>query len=731
MNEEMENLEFIINYVNNKLDEELKSFDELELNYRRFPDRYGIAYNLALNTLKILKNGIDKPYFARIDFKNGSDKQQNKIYIGKYGIMDENAKSLVVDWRAPISNLYYDSEIGQVSYESPSGEITGELLLKRQFEIENGMLNNFYDVDLVSNDNLLQKYLNENNDKRLKNIVSTIQKEQNIAIRKPLNKNIIVQGVAGSGKTTIALHRIAYLVYNYRNTIKNNQYLVIGPNDVFLKYIKSVLPDLDVDDVAQKTYEAFAKELIDENDFSINSSFKYLNKYLSGKVDNDIPKFKSSLKFKDMLDLFIDDYIEGICSNDLIIKDYKILDKKEIKSIFQVAIEDTGNLEKAIERFVLLGTTYIERHQDEIIKKFNEQSKIIFESFKGEKEQYIKDKFYVKEEINKCCKSTFRKYVSKCKVSPIKLYKKFINDIENYDLFDYEYIKELKTNILENIKNNSYDFEDLAPLMHIKYRLGIDNNFKNYMHVVVDEAQDLGEFNYYVLKNCLSNATFSIYGDIAQSIYDYRSIDAWEAVQKIFDNCELISFNKSYRTTDEIMSVANEVSMHLDIEPSELSVRHGNDVTFEKVQKDEIPLLIKEKIEKYKDEGYKTIAVISKNDLQSSYLNDDLSFEGMFISNIDDGVDVTNEKNNIATISNYLSKGLEFDVVIINNADEKNYNSNNKADMKMLYVALTRALHKLDVIYSDQITKPLSKFVKENNNTFDSKTKVYIKGKKI
>lgn len=194
----------------------------------------------------------------------------------------KNTDIIVTDWRAPISSLYYDAEVGKCGYEAPNGRINGEMLLKRQYEIEKGELQEYFDVDLVSNDGLLQKYLNDNNDARLKSIVSTIQKEQNDVIRKNLSDNIIVQGVAGSGKTTVALHRIAYLVYNYINSIKQNQYLVIGPNPVFLKYIKSVLPELDVDGVEQCTYEMFAKKYIDE-DININPSNKKVVANISGK----------------------------------------------------------------------------------------------------------------------------------------------------------------------------------------------------------------------------------------------------------------------------------------------------------------------------------------------------------------------------------------------------------------------------------------------------------------
>ena len=262
---------------------------------------------IHISNLEVAK---DRPYFARIDFTSDDDGKLSTIYIGKNGI-SKNADIVVTDWRAPISSLYYDAEIGECAFEAPSGSIKGNMSLKRQYEIEAGELQEYFDVDLVSQDDLLQKYLNSNNDARLKSIVSTIQKEQNDVIRRNLSDNIIVQGVAGSGKTTVALHRIAYLVYNYINTIKQNQYLVIGPNSVFLKYIKSVLPELDVNGVEQCIYEDFVKNYIDEHKDSIlEIEEEFTNTLLHGlnisvtDFENDDLIVNISLTYNQVLELY-------------------------------------------------------------------------------------------------------------------------------------------------------------------------------------------------------------------------------------------------------------------------------------------------------------------------------------------------------------------------------------------------------------------------------------------
>lgn len=255
-----------------------------------------------------------KPYFARIDFARDGEKDVEKLYIGKVGVMDEENNSITIDWRAPISSMYYDSNVGKASYEAPEGICTGEILIKRQYEIENGKLKKYQDVDTVSNDDLLKPYLETSVDNRLRNIVSTIQVEQNAIIREPISQNIIVQGVAGSGKTTVALHRIAYLVYNNRDKINPEQYLVIGPNNFFVNYISSVLPDLDVDNVNQQTYLELCQESINEKIQLINEEEKLITPIEDTKR-LEYERFKVSMKFKEALDNYITEIDKKVVSD--------------------------------------------------------------------------------------------------------------------------------------------------------------------------------------------------------------------------------------------------------------------------------------------------------------------------------------------------------------------------------------------------------------------------------
>lgn len=669
--------------------------------------------------IRNLKTSVNKPYFARIDFTSDEDGKVSTVYIGKNGVI-KNTDIIVTDWRAPISSLYYDAEIGRCSFEAPNGTISGNMSLKRQFEIELGELQEYFDVDLVSNDELLQKYLNSNNDARLKSIVSTIQKEQNDVIRKKIFDNIIIQGVAGSGKTTVALHRIAYLVYNYMKTIKQNQYLVIGPNPVFLKYIKSVLPDLDVSSVEQCTFEQFAQMYIDEN-ISVNSSDKKVIDNIEGKNNSDVDKFKCSIKYKKMIDKFLKIYFYSITSKSLMLGNFEVIPQNIMREIFEgteeVYSKDLNNkIEITIDRLC----KYIENNYDFITSRYNNYSFELFKNVQTDEEKNKMRNMFSKDraELSKNCRSILRKYFNKSKVGTIKLYKLFISSINDYDIYNYNNISELKRKTQKNIKNNSYDFEDLSALIYIKTALGLNKNYERIKHTVIDEAQDLGEFNFYVLKESLPASTFSIFGDLAQSIYDYRGINNWNEVNEVMfsGNGEIVNFNKSYRTTAEIMESADDVLDSIGLSRSDMVVRHGNPVQVSEIEDaNNIPEYIAEKICEYKEKGYKTIAVISKTDLLSNYINKALKMFGINIPNVTANDDLIDEKFRVCTISNQLAKGLEFDAVILNNANEEIYSSNSSLDMKLLYVALTRALHELDIVYSGTITKPLSGNLKKSN----------------
>ncbi len=592
------------------------------------------------NEIESITRAKNTPYFARIDFK--SNDILDKCYIGKLGVSDYDNNIIIVDWRAPISSIYYDSNIGDCSYEAPEGIIKGKLLLKRQYTIKNSELIDYNDVDTVSNDELLKPYLGVSANNRLKNIVSTIQSEQNKIIREKLGKNIIIQGVAGSGKTTVALHRIAYLVYNNKELYKPSDYMVIGPNKFFVNYISGILPDLDVNGVSEYTLEEVFEKYVNDK-YNINNS---LDKILS---KDDISRYKTSLLLKKEIDKYFDT-IEILPNIDFKIDDKKIISKNIINNLYK---EIDNNIYKSIkskiDKLILLLNKYYDSNKEKILSILikNDSTKDTIDTFKN--------KFNI----------SLKKYF---KVLNMK-----INNI---------YVDILKQNNIDskNILRNEIDIEDIPALIYIRYKLIGDNIYDNYKHIVIDEAQDYGEFTFYSLNCIFKNSSFSIYGDLAQSLYSYRSINNWECLKDIFKNIEILKLNKSYRTTIEIMNEANSINRKLNLVEAIPVIRHGDKVEYTNDNILDIINILKDK--------YETISIITKTQDESnklhSILSKDIDINLINSSNL-------NYDHNINILPSYLSKGLEFDSVIIIDT----FDRDNIIDLKLLYVSMTRALHKL------------------------------------
>ena len=648
-----------------------------------------IMYSQKLN---MMQKSVKKLYFARLDFARDGEQKIEKLYIGKVGVMDEDNNSITIDWRAPVSSMYYDSNLGRASYQAPEGTCTGELLVKRQYDIENGELKSYQDVDTVSNDEILKPYLGTNVDNRLKNIVSTIQTEQNLIIREPINKNIIVQGVAGSGKTTVALHRIAYLVYNNKEKIKPEQYLVIGPNKFFVSYISGVLPDLDVNNVVQETYEELCTEFIGEKLELINESNKLI-KSISNEQELYYEKLKVSIRFKELIDKFINQLDKSIITDKSItIKGNEIIQNNLIKDIYNSiqTNEIYNTIQKKIEKTKLMLEKYIDDNFD-IIKN------------------NLEEKNYEDKNLRKSIGEAVRKYFKNLIPSTLKIYEKFLNNLNKELDINFDISEKIKINI-QNLKNRKVEFEDLSALIYIKCKVIGNENYKEFRQVAIDEAQDLGNFSFLALKELLSNATFSIFGDIAQSVYQYRGISNWnEVIENTFYNkCELKYLMKSYRTTSEIMNSANNVIKYIGMNPAVPVIRHGDKVKY--IPYDDITNQISEitkAITEYKKKGYSSIAVICKDKNEASNLNRELAQNNIVAKNITNA-DIEYE-GGTCTITSYLAKGLEFDGAIIADASGRKYESNKTIDMKLLYVAMTRPLHELRVLYNGDIVEPLGR----------------------
>ena len=679
---EFKNEEEKLNHILIKYDEVMKYYkNRINSIFTTYANNQTMIENLTeiyLEKIRLMEKSLNKPYFARLDFKRDGESDIEELYIGKVGVIDEKNNNIIIDWRAPVSSMYYDSNIGDASYKAPEGTCTGKLLLKRQYEIENKQLKSYQDVDTVSNDELLKPYLEASVDNRLKNIVSTIQHEQNRIIREPVNKNLIIQGVAGSGKTTVALHRIAYLVYNNRENIKPEQYLIIGPNKFFVNYISGVLPDLDVEDVKQLTYDELCSEILQENITLIDEDIKLL-KSIKNEKELTYQKIKVSMQFKKALDKYIKEIKENtIPIYGVRINETEIISNEFIKQIYNSfeELDEYDNIKTRLMRTNL----FFEKYIDENIEQYRE---------------------YSEKELKKALKNYFNKLIPKIP----KIYQNFLSNLDKYLEISEDIKEQVKINII-NSKNKKFEFEDLSSLIYLKAKINGIDEYGKYKQIVIDEAQDYGEFTFFSLKFILKNAAFSIFGDLAQSIYQYRSIENWESVlNNTFRNQGDIQYLlKSYRTTTEIMDSANNITKYIKLNTAKPVIRHGKKVSFIKyTEKNEQISLIKRILEQYKTQNYKTIAIICKNEEEAQELY--IKLEMNDIKNIT--LNDTEYNGGICIITSYLAKGLEFDGVIISNSGEEEYNSHKIIDMKLLYVAMTRPLHELTILYKNDITKPL------------------------
>lgn len=667
------------------------------------------------NKLKNLNKAISIPYFARIDFKENNANNERKIYIGKTGILNDKYDVIVTDWRAPIASIYYDGQLGKVKYECPDGIIKGDLSKKRVYTIENSILKDYQDIDITTNDEFLQECLNENSEARLKNIISTIQSEQNKIIRAKMSNPLIVQGVAGSGKTTVALHRIAYLVYTYEKEFNPDEFLIIAPNKFFLDYISNVLPDLGVGYVRQQTFEEFMLENIDAN-FEINPINVELSNIVNQNGKTDLIKksanFKSSLRFKELIDEFIDKFLKSnLPKGDFKISDIVVFNHDEVIDMFinyfkNNSINDSKKMLTAIlqKRVSNIANELIDRLSEQRKSKlYNIDKNLSDDKVKEIRLEIFKEKEYEMQQLFKGGKKLVLDYLKNFKIEKVlSIYKKIISDKILFDKYVeselYEYILETYK---KNIKSKKVEYEDLAPLFYIQNRfLGNINNLK-LEHIVIDEAQDLGEFQFYNFKEIVKpNMSMTILGDISQGIYSYKGINNWNKLNQIvFNNKASIEYLKeSYRTSMEIMNEANTIINKIvdneNIILAQPIERHGDKIEHWKIDSEDSKISkIYEIIKTHLEAGHINIAVITKDFDESIELHKKLTNYEVDIKLISENLD--KYTGGTIIIPSYLSKGLEFDSVII--SDSNKY-SENILDTKLLYVACTRAMHTLDII---------------------------------
>ena len=677
-----------------------------------------------------------KPYFARVDFQEKEKPSSEKFYIGKMALIrEENQELIIVDWRAPVSNLYYEERLGDAHYVSPEGNVEGQMLVKRQFSINEGKLDEMFDIDITTSDEFLQASLGSSADNRLKEIVSTIQAEQNQVIRADMWRPLIVQGAAGGGKTTIALHRIAYLIYTYEKSFKPENFMIIAPSKLFLNYISDVLPELGVEKTKQTTYEEFAFNVIGQK-FKVNDhnqkliQFVEINKTEEQQKYNKLLRNQSELKCSMQFKEIIDQYIESIEKDFIPKEDFKlggivVLTYEDINKLF---IKDYRKLPivkriDEIKKHLQNRLKARKEHLSEAIQikcdRYIANAKMAMEPSDKRQELIVKaidKKNDIIGKLQEHSKSAVKNYIAKIsKTNPLQYYRDFLENQGLYytivsDKTDKETADLLRSYTLQILNSATVDLEDIAPIMYLKFKIyGVDEKIP-VRHIVIDEAQDFSVFQFYTLKQIIKDSSFTILGDLSQAIHSYRGIKDWNDInQYVFDEKgEMLTLELSYRTSVEIMDAANKVIATLKdrkLIPAKPVIRHGDPVAvMSMLSRKEIATDIADKIKGLRKQGLKSIAIICKTAKECEEMH------SLFKKGKDSPYVITGKekeyKSGFLVVPSYLAKGLEFDAVFVADANAESYTTS-ELDTKLLYVALTRPLHKLYIYHIGEKSKLL------------------------
>lgn len=652
---------------------------------------------------------LSSSYFGRIDFLERGDEKAEKYYIGISNLVNDDYDILVYDWRAPVSSMFYDYAIGEAEFKCLEGTVDGKLTLKRQYKINNGEIEYMFDSNLKIDDEMLQDILSKNTDTKMKAIVNTIQREQNKIIRNEEYKNLIVQGPAGSGKTSVALHRIAYLLYKHRDKITPQNIVIFSPNEIFNDYISNVLPQLGEDNMSQTTFKeymhkALGSELVKEEYCEMMEYILASKKNPSYENRINNIKYKSSMEFLDVLKEYVT-FIEKADRNfrDIIFRDRLIISSKNLEELFYkdyIKLPLKRRLQKIRERILFL----LEPHEKGFIEE--ERSKLeasgsyidkveIMERSTASIKHEIKD---IYDEINRITEFNF-----------IDIYKKLFEKLEIFHKtlnteFCSKKIDEIKSYTLENLEAGKLNYEDQPPLLYLKGALGDLPKTSEIKYVIIDEAQDYIPLQYEIFYQLFQHANITMLGDLNQSINPFMNLGEYNNISHIFpgNNTCIINLTKSYRSTMEITKFSR---MLLNKEVTDECVeRSGEEPLILGFQTEEdIKGRLLEDIKLYKEKGYKSIGIITRTaseaDKVYNFLKDKVQVKAI-MKDDDEYVSDT------LVILAYLAKGLEFDVAIIYNAGNENYSCDE--ERLLLYTACTRALHVLCVYYSGVIT-PLLK----------------------
>ncbi|WP_101698350.1 HelD family protein [Clostridium minihomine] len=590
---------------------------------------------------------IQSPYFGRIDFEKTQETEQKVFYIGVHSFVDPlSSRNIIFDWRAPISSMFYDFETGSAFYIAPIGKIEGTLHLKRQYRIRNSEMEYMLESSLNIGDDILQKELSRTSDDKMKNIVATIQREQNEIIRNEAAKVLIIQGAAGSGKTSIALHRVAFLLYRYKKILNSRNILILSPNKVFSNYISNVLPELGEENISEASFEEIAATLLGKK-YHCQTFAQQVEDLLNDSNAEKIHRiqYKATNSFVEQLQ----DYLKYADSHFFVPTDL------------------------VIENFsVSKGTLLLHYHR---LKKMPIQKrlrKIADDLISAYKRNTIK-------KMEPTMARQIRSGVAKMFQfsNPLLLYQDFYRHIGREDLFCLA-------------GKNTFEFCDVYPFLYVKlYLEGTEEDYKDIQHLLVDEMQDYTPIQYAVLSKLFS-CKMTILGDSYQSVNPYSS-SSTEKIEPYFEGCHCVELCKSYRSTIEISQFAQKILENKKIIPIE---RHGTMPTITECQTThEETELIQNLIEQFRKSEHTSLGIICKSQEQTNQLWGQLHSANPDLNRLDF---TSNEfQEGIIITSVHMSKGLEFDQVIVPGVSDDFYQT--QLDRSLLYIACTRAMHQLDL----------------------------------
>jgi DNA helicase II / ATP-dependent DNA helicase PcrA len=611
----------------------------------------------------------ESPYFGKVRFID--DGYLEEIYIGRYGLTKEGSyEPLIVDWRAPVASLFYKGLLGNTSYKGPIGEIDVEIEARRQLMIKKAKLEGYFDSDLNIQDEILQKVLSSNSGEKLKDIITTIQKEQDEIIRAERNKVMVVNGVAGSGKTTIALHRIAYLLYNFRDKL-TDKVLILGPNDIFMDYISEVLPTLGETAVMNETFQSFAINEIGLRE-DVKGITDYLEKVFQGEeeVIEEI-KYKSSKEFINYLDNEIKDMENNYFKIETVtFKGEEIVSLKEVEELFEVHYKYMPLFRRSqkIQRILI---SKVKDKRDEKVREINQKAKEAIAKLEPE------DLAIEENNIEFTRRISIREVVREVMNTKEKI-EGWIHNENVLDIYK------------QRLKIDEISYLDLPAILYLMIKLEGKKAEREIRHIVIDEAQDYSMLQFIVLKEITGCNSYTIVGDSNQRLVKTEEVPAMLRLKDLFGGFfKLFELNKSYRSTYQIMEYANKFLDENSVVPF---VRKGEfdvlETVVPKEEKEDLIDVILNLLEDYDEENYENIAVITKDNLELKEISKELKKYTKIVSFDNSNVVYRGGK---VIVPSYYAKGLEFDAVIIVDFDEN-------TDNLIKYIMSTRALHRLSVI---------------------------------